>query len=62
MNKNTPLKSGDILRSPDGLVGKLTVDENGECEVRAIDDGGWSVRSWNVRELRKAGWRKVARY
>jgi hypothetical protein len=55
---NTTFKSGDILRSPDGLVGKLTVDENGECEVRAMDDGGWTVRSWNVRELRKAGWRR----
>jgi hypothetical protein len=59
---NSPFKSGDLLRDPDGLVGKLTVDKNGECEVRAIDDSGWMVRSWNVQELRKAGWRKVARY
>jgi hypothetical protein len=65
MSKNTPFKSGDTLRSPDGLVGMLTVDKNGECEVRSIDDAEktkWLVRSWNVQELRKAGWRKVARY
>lgn len=55
-------KHGDILRNPNGLVGKLVLKEGTpECEVRSLEDAecNWLVRSWSVADLRKVGWRKV---
>jgi hypothetical protein len=57
---NAPFKHGDILRHPDGLVGKLFVSPNSpECEVHSLEShhSRWVVRSWTVADLRKAGWR-----
>ena len=59
--RGLPLKHGDIVMAPNGLIGRLFVDQDTkECEVRSLDDkaGNWVVRSWSVKDLTKGGWRK----